>query len=107
MAEALARGALMSTVNLSEVAAKLADIGMAEAAVRMATEQLGLEFVAFDEAGAVAAGLLRPASRSAGLSLGDRACIALGQARSLPVLTADLAWSSLDLGPEVQVVMIR
>ncbi len=105
--EALVMGALMSTVNLSEVVATLADIGMTEADIREAVEPLGIELADFDASGAFSAGLLRPASRSAGLSLGDRACIALGRQRSLPVLTADIAWNSLKLGTGVEIVMLR
>lgn len=40
-----------------------------------------------------------------GLSLGDRACLALGMKMNLPVLTADRAWAKLDLG--VQVNLLR
>lgn len=107
MAEALLKGALMSAVNLSEVAAKLVDIGMAETEIRDAIEPLGVEVVTFDGEAAVAAGLLRRESRRAGLSLGDRACLALGRERGLPVLTSDTAWASLDLGAEPEIVMLR
>ena len=107
VAEALATGSLMSAVNLSEVVAKLADVGMTEGEIRGAIEPWGLEFPDFDDMGAFSAGLLRPASRRAGLSLGDRACIALGRERNLPVLTADQAWRNLDLGPGIEVVLLR
>ena len=105
--EALASGAVMSTVNLSEVVAKLADIGMTERDIREAIEPLGIELADFDPSGAFSAGLLRPPSRRAGLSLGDRACVALGLHQGLPVLTADTAWSSLSLGGEMEIVMLR
>ncbi len=107
MAERLLTGAVMSAVNLSEVVAKLSDFGMAEAEVREIIEPLGVEVVAFDEAAAFVAGLLRRESRRAGLSLGDRACLALGRARRLPVLTADIAWSTIDFGSDVEIVMLR
>ena len=45
--------------------------------------------------------------RVAGLSLGDRACIALGHRSGLPVLTADTAWTALDLGPGVEIAALR
>lgn len=107
MAEALLKGALMSAVNLSEVAAKLVDIGMAETEIRDAIEPLGVEVVTFDREAAVAAGFLRRESRRAGLSLGDRACLALGRERGLPVLTSDTAWASLDFGAGPEIVMLR
>lgn len=107
VAEALVSGATMSTVNLAEVTAKLAEIGMPEGEIREAIEPLGVDFVDFDVADAFASGLLRPASRAAGLSLGDRACVALGMRMAAPVLTADRRWSSLDLGADVEIEMLR
>jgi PIN domain nuclease of toxin-antitoxin system len=43
-------------------------------------------------------------TRAAGLSLGDRACLALARERRIPALTADRAWSHLQLGIEIQTV---
>lgn len=45
---------------------------------------------------------LRPLTKVAGLSLGDRACLALGLRLGLPVLTTDREWQGLDLGVEVR-----
>lgn len=88
-------GARISAVNLSEVAAKLADAGMPEDAARAALGALTLDVVPFDEEQAWASGQLRVATRSAGLSLGDRACLALGIARGVSVVTMDRAWVGL------------
>jgi len=96
-------GALICSVNLPEVVAKLAELGMSEPEIRLALS-LGLEVVTFDEALAFSAGVLRPATRSAGLSLGDRACLALALSRALPVLTTDRAWRDIDVGVEVEVI---
>lgn len=52
-------------------------------------------------ADAVEIARLRPLTRSAGLSLGDRACVALARRLALPALTADRAWTGLDLGVEL------
>jgi len=38
---------------------------------------------------------LRSVTKSAGLSLGDRSCLALARRLGLPVLTADRAWADL------------
>jgi ribonuclease VapC len=54
----------------------------------------GIDVVSFDEGLARRAGALRPATKSLGLSLGDRACLALAQRVGLPVLTADRTWAS-------------
>jgi ribonuclease VapC len=97
--------ALISTVNLSEILARMPELGVPEDATAAAVSGLALRIVIFDEAQARTAARLRALTRQAGLSLGDRACIALGHARSSPVITADRAWASLDLG--VEVILIR
>jgi len=55
-------------------------------------------------ADAIEAARLRPLTRAAGLSLGDRACLALAIQRKAAVYTTDAAWKNLDLGIEVQVI---
>lgn len=94
-------GAAISSVNLSEVVAKLADAGMPESAIRSAINPLALDVRPFDDHAAYAAGLLRPRTRSMGLSLGDRACLALGIALSRPIVTTERTWKSLKIGAEV------
>jgi PIN domain nuclease of toxin-antitoxin system len=96
--------AAVSAVNLSEVVAKLSEGGMPEEAITEALDDLELFVVAFDADQAFAAGMLRPLTRSRGLSLGDRACLALGVRLGYGVLTADRLWATLDLGVEVRLV---
>lgn len=96
--------AAISAVNLSEVVSKLAESGMPGEAIRDALEGLALEIHGFGRELAFQAGLLRPLTRSRGLSLGDRACLALGRQLNLPVLTTGRAWEGLDLGIEVRLV---
>ncbi len=96
----------MSAVNLSEVIAKLADEGVPEPIIRHSIETVGLDIVGFDADDALAAGLLRPSTRAAGLSFGDRACLALAQQGGAPVLTTDRAWADLDLD-KVEVQLVR
>jgi PIN domain nuclease of toxin-antitoxin system len=107
VAEALSEGAVMGTVNLSEVVAKLAEVGMTRREVREALDPLGIDFVPFAEEHAYTAGLLRPATRAEGLSLGDRACLALASREGVPALTTDRRWSRLTLDPPVKVVEAR
>lgn len=97
-------GASMSSVNYSEVVARLSDSGVPPGEIRQALDGLGIDVQSFDEMQAFAAGLLRPATRAAGLGLGDRACLSLGVLHSMPVLTADRAWQGLDLDVEVRMV---
>ena len=101
---ALGDGASVVTVNLAEVVAKLADAGMPNQAIREALGALPISVVDFDEDLAYRTGLLRPPTHELGLSLGDRACLALAQRLRLPVLTTDHAWASLDIGVEVRVL---
>lgn len=97
--------AKMSSVNLSEVVAKLAEHDMPDAVIHEVLEGLGIEVVDLDRATAYACGLLRPSTSHLGLSLGDRACIALGQLHGHRVLTADRRWA--DLEPAIDVHVIR
>jgi PIN domain nuclease of toxin-antitoxin system len=96
--------ASISAVNLSEVLARLQEIGMSENEAVVAVAGLNLRVVAFDEQHARAAARLRSVTRHAGLSLGDRACLALGETLGCPVVTADRIWANLDVGIEVVVI---
>jgi PIN domain nuclease of toxin-antitoxin system len=97
-------GAAMSTVNLSEVIAKLDEAGVPVASIRTTLEGFRLELVPFDSDAAYAAGQLRTQTKQAGLSFGDRACIALAEARALPIATADRMWANLSLAIPVQFI---
>lgn len=96
--------AVIGAVNLSEVIAKLVDKGLDDVAVDETLQSIGLEAVAFDAAQARAAGLMRMATRQRGLSLGDRACLALAKARGVPALTGDRAWAEVAAGVEVRLI---
>jgi PIN domain nuclease of toxin-antitoxin system len=109
VAGAVAGGAAISTVNLAEALSTAAARGVdAEALVAELTASGLLEGAItvepFTTADAIEAGRLRPLTRAAGLSLGDRACLALGQRLSTAVLTADTGWDRLALGVEVRVI---
>lgn len=103
--EALRRGACgVSAVNLSEVVAKLTDRGAQPGEIREGLDAFGLEVHVFDGEQAHQAGLLRAATRAAGLSLGDRACLGLAANLGVPVFTADRSWAGLGLPVEVLVL---
>ena len=109
VAEALGQGTVISAVNLAEVLSKIADEGENpdELADRPGTEGLanfGVEVLPFTELDARIVARLRLSTRAAGLSLGDRACLALGVRLGYGVLTADRGWATLDLGVEVRLV---
>ncbi|BCM87941.1 type II toxin-antitoxin system VapC family toxin [Methylobacterium indicum] len=89
-------GARISAVNAAEVMTKLVDLGMPEDTVEAIFEGLQLTIVPFEIAHARASARLRPLTRPAGLSLGDRACLAVAGQLGAPALTTDRAWSRLD-----------
>lgn len=95
---------VVSTVNVAEVGTKLVDWGMTGAGLRHVVLNLGFEVRPFDSDQALAAAALRTATRSHGLSLGDRACLALAQSTGLPVLTADRAWRGVGLELAIDVI---
>ena len=95
---------VVSTVNLAEVVTRMTDAGWPEDSIREELKVLNGTVVPFSEEDAIATGLLRPLTRSRGLSLGDRACIALGWRTGHRVLTADRAWAGLDLGIEIGLI---
>lgn len=103
--ETILPSAAISAVNLAEFVSKLSEHGVPERDLSSALVQLGLIVMAFEEADAIAAGLLRSSTSHLGLSLGDRACIALGRALDVAVYTADQRWADLD--DLVRVVVIR
>ena len=104
VAQAIEDGAVINTVNLSEVASKLTELGTPGALIQTAINVLELTLVDFNAELAFKAGFLRPLTKSAGLSLGDRACLALAQHLNLPALTTDRVWK--DLIPEINVQVI-
>ena len=100
----LLRNSAMSTVNVSEVTAKLDEAGIPEHAIRRAVGELVLDIVPFDAEQAVQAGMLRRDTMSAGLSLGDRACLGLAKRLGVPAATADRAWRRVDAGVELMLI---
>ena len=101
---ALLDGAVILSVNLAEVITTMLGRGMDEATVRSILDAIDPPVLPFDEDLAYRTGLLRAPTRSAGLSLGDRACLALAERLALPALTADRVWSTLNLSMQVEVI---
>ncbi len=96
--------ALISTVNLAEVATYLARNSVPSNTIQEVLASFPIQVVPFDESLAIQTGCLYPSCKHLGLSLGDRTCLALAISRKLPVLTADQVWSKLDLGIPIQVL---
>jgi ribonuclease VapC len=98
-------GAVISAVNYAEVLTKISDRGVDGKRASALLASLAIETIAFDKAQAETSGQIRSQTRHLGLSLGDRACIALAMTKGWPVLTADKAWAELTLS--VQVLLVR
>ena len=97
-------GAVISAVNYAEVLTKISDRGIDSKPAKALLASLAIETINFDKVQAETVSQLRPQTRHLGLSLGDRACIALAITKDWPVLTADKAWAELSLSVEVQLV---
>jgi ribonuclease VapC len=98
------RGAVVSAVNYAEVVSRLVRHGKSPEAAQARLEHLQLQPVPFDQAQALTAASLAGSAEALGLSLGDRACLALAISRKLPALTADRRWADLDLGVSVGLI---
>ena len=96
--------ATSSTVNLAEVQSKLVDRGISADDAWEATLSPIREAMAFTAGHAKIAGSLIAQTRALGLSLGDRACLALGLALKAPVYTADKSWNKMKLGIRIHVI---
>ena len=104
LAESSLSNALISTVNFSEVATYLARNSVPNDTIQEVLESFPIQVVPFDKSLALQTGFLYSSCKHLGLSLGDRACLAIAMSRKLPVLTADKVWAKLDLGIQIQVL---
>lgn len=100
--EAYFSDACISSVNLSEVVAKLSERGVPDESIHESLFDLDLDVRDFNTAQALRAGTLRNLTRSKGLSLGDRACLALAGELGAVALTTDAAWADIELGIAVE-----
>ena len=96
--------ACLSAVNLSEVIGRFVRDGHDARTVLQRLTSTTIEIVPFTTADAALAASLVSQTRALGLSLGDRACLALALARRIPAVTADQAWAGLHIGIDIQVV---
>ena len=101
---AMLSAATSSTVNLAEVQGKLVSLGLAPSDAWEATLSPIRVATAFTAEHAESAGNLITKTRPLGLSLGDRACLALGIALRAPVYTADKSWKKLKLGVPIHLI---
>lgn len=99
--------ARISVVNYAEVVTHFVHAGMPEREVDAMLDPLPMTIVPVDKAQAQLAGRLRAVTAEAGLSLGDRFCLALARRDGLPAWTSDLEWKKVAAAADVKVVAIR
>lgn len=100
-------GARVSSINYAEVVSHFVHAGMPAHEVDVMLQPLPMEVVSADRALATLAGRLRTVTAEAGLSLGDRFCLALAQRDGLPAWTSDQSWKKVADAAGVKVVTIR
>ncbi len=110
--EAIANGAAISTVNLAESLSRSTDGGLDPKQLAEKLRGSGLLDGAitvhpFTAADAIEAARLRPLTRAAGLSLGDRACLALARRLGGVALTTDTSWARVKLDVEIKLCRER
>jgi len=103
-AAALRAGSVISAVNVAEVCSKAQEQGLDVDGVAVRLSALGLQTIPFSETDARISASMQSATRSYGLSLGDRACLALGQRLGASVLTADRVWTQIPMGLSITAI---
>jgi PIN domain nuclease of toxin-antitoxin system len=105
--KAVLTDAAMTTVNVAEVVGHFARADASEHDIRSLLDPLPFARVLFDDDLAYAAGLLLPETKPAGLSFGDRACLALARRLGVKALTADRSWGPVADVLGIEVATIR
>ena len=98
------RGGLVSTINIVEVIQRMADHGVDSEETLKQLARLEIEIVPFDLDQAAVVASLRSATRHKGVSLADRACLALASDRALPIFTTDRIWTELGLPLDIRLI---
>src|SRR4029079_7517359 len=96
--------AIISAVNMVEVISYMVNRGMDASEVKALVRDLTIEVIPFDNQQAFIAGEMILKTKQKGLSLADRACLALTTVKKLPVLTGDKVWGELNLDIEIKLI---
>ena len=106
--EAIAAGTTISVVNWAEVLSKVAGEGddpeMVASRLSVTGEEVVIWIEALTAADCMEVGRMRPVTKAQGLSLADRACLALAERLGVPALTTDREWAKADVAAEVQLI---
>lgn len=106
LVESRLQEAVISAVNVHEIAKNMLDAGASDSEIRETISKLNLEIRAHEAEDAFMAASLAPATRKFGSGLGDRSCMALAIRLGVPALTTDRAWAKLDI-PGLEVLLAR
>lgn len=98
---------VISSVNMSEVASKMLEFGLPLHELKRAIGQFVVDVIDFNQEQALTCAELRPFTKSAGLSLGDRACLGLAKLMQGTAVTSDRPWINVAEAVGVRVLMIR
>jgi ribonuclease VapC len=98
---------VISAVNLTEVATKLIDKGLEPTQLARVLQEMEVQPIDFDQEQAQLAATLRVSTREQGLSLGDRACLALTKLMQGTAVTTDHAWQEVKAAVDVPIIQIR
>ncbi len=96
--------AYMSAVNVSEVLSVLNAVGVSMTQANSFVTSIIQHIIPFETEQAYISAELKAHTKAQGLSLGDRACLALAQQLKLPVLTADKAWGKIKTDVKIHVI---
>jgi PIN domain nuclease of toxin-antitoxin system len=94
--------AVISTVNIAEVYGRLLREAFRPDEFRRLIEALDVDIVGFTTEHTYLAGRMEPATRALGLSLGDRACLALALELGIPALSGDRRWTQANVGVKIE-----
>ena len=104
MVQELLPSAIISAVNYAEVVTRLSLLGMPVDEIHEALDMLGLDIISYDEGLSFQTGALAIVTKQYGLSLGDRACLALALKTGYPAVTSDKVWQELNVGVDIKLI---
>jgi ribonuclease VapC len=99
--------AVISAVNVAEVYTYAAVNNFSTVSIDAFFADTHIEIAVLSHQSAVKTGLLAAITKKAGLSLGDRACLALALERNAEVLTADRPWKKLEGELKLNIGLLR
>ena len=95
---------LLGATNLAELVSKVIERGLPASEVPVLISSLNVEIIPLTHDQAALTGILRQSTRHLGLSLGDRACLALAKIQDGVAITADRPWQTLDLSVAIECI---